>query len=182
MMSRLLPIAFTVAVVTVASCASAIHVGAHIETGLTLSSYRTFSWGPTDALPTGDPRLDENPMFRRAVEAVVERELAGRGIERSNAGTADLLIHYHANLTKRFEVRRDGHNCGYGTRENCPPVVAEYEAGTLVLDVMDARRGTLVWRGWAQNWGLDILRDPESMGQSLDAALTRLLARLPGGL
>jgi hypothetical protein len=181
-MSRLTPIAFATVISLVSGCATTIRVGSHVEAGLSLSPYRNFAWGAADGLPQGDPRLDENPMFKRTVEAAVERELAHRGIERSDSGTADLLIHYHTNLTKRIEVSRVP--CAYGdsSRGDCPAVNTEYEAGTLVLDIIDARRNTLVWRGWAQNWGLDILQDPEFMGLRLDEALTRMLARLPGQL
>jgi hypothetical protein len=181
-MPRLTPTAFAIVIAVVSGCATTIRVGSHVEAGLSLSPYRSFAWGPADRLPTGDPRLDGNPMFKRTVEAAVARELAHRGIERSNSGTADLLVHYHANLSKRIEVSRVP--CAYGdaSRGDCPAVITEYEAGTLVLDIIDARRNTLVWRGWAQDWGLDILQDPELMGLRLDEALTRMLARLPGQL
>ena len=181
-MSRLLPVAAFATISIVSGCVSTIRVGSHIEAGWSLSPYRTFAWEAADALPTSDPRLDENPKVRRAVEAAVERELRRRGIERSITGTPDLLIHYHANLSKRIEVTRIDRTYDDHSRAESPSVIAEYEEGTLVLDIVDARRNTLVWRGWAQNWGLEILQDPERMGVRLDEALTRMLARLPGRL
>src|ERR1051325_9106111 len=31
---------------------------------------------------------------------------------------------------------------------DCEPSVSEYDAGTLILDVVDARTKKVVWRGW----------------------------------
>src|SRR6188472_936791 len=76
-------------------------VSSHVQRGLDFSQYRTYDWGPADALPTGDPRLDRNPFFRDHVEGAVEKQLAARGFSRPMSGTADLLLHYHASITQR---------------------------------------------------------------------------------
>jgi hypothetical protein len=54
-----------------------------------------------------------------------------------------------------------------------------YEAGTLVLDVIDARTNTLIWRGWAQNSVEDMLDDRDRMAKTIDQAVARMLLRLP---
>ena len=38
--------------------------GSHVEPAADFTRYQTFDWGPPDALPTGDPRLDGNIFFR----------------------------------------------------------------------------------------------------------------------
>ncbi len=38
-----------------AGCAT-MNVSSHVERGVNFAQYRTFDWGPADALPTGDPR------------------------------------------------------------------------------------------------------------------------------
>lgn len=163
------------------ACATAITVSSHAAPGLNLTSYRTFGWGPADALPTGDPRLDQSPFFKDHVQGAVEKQLGRRGFELRPAGTPDLLIHYHANIATRINVNRVDLEYGYCTRDDCPTDVVEYEAGTLVLDIIDARSSRLLWRGWSQNSVKDMLDDQDLMAKTIDEAVTRMLSRLPPG-
>ena len=162
-----------------ASCATAMSVSSHVEPGLDLSRYRTFEWGPADALPTGDARLDGNPFFKDHVQGAVEKGLAARGLELTSAESPDLLIHYHANITKRINVNHTDRAYGYCSRGDCPPGIVDYDAGTLVLDIVDARTNTLIWRGWAQNSVEDVLDNPDRMARTIDQAVARMLFRLP---
>jgi hypothetical protein len=155
-------------------------VSSHVERGLDFTPYRTFDWGPADALPTGDPRLDQDPFFKDHVEGAVERQLALKGFEQSAAGgSADLLIHYHASIDTRIDVRKAHTRYGYCTGQDCVDVI-EYEAGTLVLDVVDARTNRVIWRGWAQDAVEPILNNQDRMARKIDEAVTRMLEQFPG--
>jgi hypothetical protein len=162
-----------------ASCATTMTVSSHVERGLDFTTYRSFDWGPADALPTGDPRLDQDPFFKDHVQGTVEKELAARGIALATSGTPDLLIHYHANIRQRIDVNRIDRAYGYCPGTTCPPETIDYEAGTLVLDVIDARTNRLIWRGWAQTSIGDMLHDRDQMARTIDEAVTRMLKRLP---
>lgn len=172
-------IALVMASLAAASCATTMNVSSHVERGLDFSRYRTFDWGPADALPTGDPRLDKNPFFKDQVQGAVEKELAVRGIELST-GTPDLLIHYHANIMQRIDVNRVDRPYGYYASGDSPPETVMYEAGTLVLDIVDAHSNKLLWRGWAHNSVKDLLDDPDKMANTIRQAVTRMLEKLPG--
>ena len=163
-------------------CATTMTVSSHAERGLDFSAYRSFDWGPADALPTGDPRLDQNPFFKDHVQGAVQQQLAARGVELSSSGTPDLLIHYHANIRRRIDVNRVDRTYGYCSAGDCPAETNEFEAGTLVLDIIDARTNRLIWRGWAQNSVEDMLDDPDRMARTIDAAVRRMLERLPSTL
>ena len=169
-----------VAMLTANACAAAISVSSHIDRRLDFSQYRTFDWGPADARPTGDPRLDRDPFFKDHLEGAVERGLARRGIELTTGGIPDLLIHYHANVSERIDVNRADRLYGYCRVSDCPPDVVSYEAGTLVLDFIDPRTDTLVWRAWAQNDVKDMLRDRDKMAKTIDRAVAEMLLQLPG--
>ena len=179
-MSRLQrAIAALVTSFAVASCAPAIVVSSHLEHGLNFSQYRSFNWGPADALPTGDPRLDKDPYFTDYVQGAVERQLAAHGIELASAATPDLLIHYHANIRERLDIDRIDRAHGYYDAQNSAPATIRHEAGTLVLDFIDARTNRLIWRGWAQHSVEDMLDDPDRMARTINQAVTRMLQRLP---
>ena len=160
-------------------CAAAINVSSHRGPGQDWSGYRTFEWAPPDALPTVDPRLDANPVFNDRVHGVVAAGLVERGWTLAAPNTADVLIHYHANVTTRLDVARLDQAYGSCPGGACPGETVEYEAGTLVLDFVDARTQRLIWRGWAQTELRELLRDPDRMAKTIDQAVTGMLRQLP---
>lgn len=162
-----------------AGCATTMSVSSHVDRSLDFRQYRTFDWGPADALPTGDPRLDQDPFFKDQVQGAVERGLAARGLALVSSGAPDLLIHYHANISERIDVNKADRVYGDCRTADCPAESIWYEAGTLVLDFMDARTDKLVWRGWAQDSVEDVLRDRDKMAATIDQAVKEMLRQLP---
>ena len=163
-----------------AGCAT-MNVSSHVERGVDFAQYRTYDWGPADALPTGDPRLDNNPFFKDHLEGAVEKQLAIRKFERFErlaSGTPDLLIHYHANISQRFEVNGVDRSRGY-CYEDCEPKVYEYEQGTIVVDVVDARTNRVIWRGWAQQDMAGVIDNQDRMERQITQAVTRMMERFP---
>jgi hypothetical protein len=165
--------------VVASACAATMTVSSHVDRSLNFAQYRTFDWGPADALPTGDPRLDGDPFFKDHVQGAVERGLSVRGVELASSGSPDLLIHYHANISERLDVSRADRAYGYCGSADCPPETVRYEAGTLVLDFIDSRTNKLVWRGWAQNSVEDMLRNRDKMARTIDKAVDDMLHQLP---
>lgn len=173
---RLIAVAICAAAVT--GCAT-MTVSSHVRSGIDFARYRTFDWGPADALPTGDPRLDKNLFFQDHVLGAVEKQLAARGFEMATTGTPDLLIHYHASINQRIDINRADREHGYCYEEDCPAGTIAYEAGTLVLDLVDTRTNRMIWRGWAQDSLEGVLENPDRMARQIDEAVTRMLQRLP---
>jgi hypothetical protein len=163
------------------ACALPMSVSSHVDRSVDFAKYRTFDWGPADALPTGDPRLDRDPFFQDHFQGAVQRELVSRGIRLASSSPPDLLVHYHANVTERIDVNQVDRAHGYCGSGDCPPEMFRYEAGTLVLDLMDAQTNKLVWRGWAQNRVEEMLGDRDRMEETIDQAVRQMLRRLPRG-
>jgi len=175
-MNRLTRLA-AVALMTVAPAACApMTVSSHVEYGLDVTRYHSFEWGPADALPTGDPRLDRNPFFKDHFEGAVEKQLILRGLEHADANP-DLLIHYHISINRRIDVNRTDTTFGYCTNGDCNTPIVEFEAGTMVLDIMDARTNRLLWRGWAQHSIGDELENQDHLARRINEAVKRMLAR-----
>jgi len=139
----------------------------------------TFAWGPADPLPSNDSKRDRDAFFRDHVQGAVERGLATRGLVLTSAATPDLLIHYHANVSRRIDPNRVDRLHGYCVTDNCRPKSIHYDAGTLVLDVIDPRTNKLVWRGWARSSVDDMLRSPAQMATMIDQDVTDMLRWLP---
>ncbi len=178
-MRTLTRLAATLLMTMAATACVTMSVSSHLERGADLSTYRTWEWGPADALPTGDPRLDNNTIFKDHLEGALEKALAGRRLQRAAAGAApDLRIHYHASVNQRFQVNDTEGNCG----TDCRPGVIEYDQGTLVIDVMDAKTDKLLWRGWAQDSVQGVIDNQDRMDRKVDEAVQKMIAQLPNGL
>jgi len=167
--------------VVLAGCATTMGAGAYAQRGLELSRYRTYDWGPADALPTGDPRLDKDPDFRDHLEGAVEKQLAAKGFVRATqeTGRPDLLLHYHASIDTRIDVGQTEREYGACRNGDCQSWVVNYEAGTLVLDMVDAKSERLIWRGWAQDSVAPMLADRNRMRQKIQEAVGRMMGRFP---
>jgi hypothetical protein len=171
--------AITVTALALTACAT-MRVSSHVARGLDFSQYRTFDWGPADALPTGDARLDGDPFFKDKVEGAIEKQMAGRGFARSCVSEApDVRIHYHASIDRRIEVDKADRRYGHCDRDDCRAGLLEYEAGTLVVDIVDARTNKLIWRGWAQDSVDSVLGNRDRMRRQIDEGVTRMFQRLP---
>ena len=173
--------AAAIATLAVTGCAT-MNVSSHVRSGVDFTQYRTYDWGAADALPTGDPRLDKNPFFQDHMQGAVEKQMAAKGFERAAAGTPDLRIHYHANITQRIDIDRADRDRGYCYEDDCQAGVIEYEAGTIVLDFVDTRTNKVIWRGWAQDSLDGVLDNKDRMERKIDEAVSRMLARLPRSL
>jgi hypothetical protein len=155
-----------------------MNVSSHIERGVDFAQFRTWDFGPADALPTGDPRLDNNPFFKDYLEGAVGKALETRRYVRTTSGTPDLLVHYHANISKTFDINGVDSRYGYCTAD-CEPRFIEYEQGTIVLDVVDTRTNRVVWRGWAQENINGVIDNQELLRRDVNKAVTRMMERFP---
>lgn len=164
--------------IALTACAT-MNVGAYRETGVDFGRYHTWAWTTPDALPAGDARLDNNAFFHDRLEGAVDRELAARGLTHAFSGPSDLTVHYHVNVAQRFDVSAMEAERGSCIALNCRPRVVSYEAGTLVLDVVDARTDRLVWRGWVQDDIAGMLDDQGRMDRYVDTAVRKMMTRFP---
>lgn len=168
------------AVLAAAGCAT-MGASSHVDTNVDFARLRTFDWGSPDAFPVGDPRLDKNPIFLDHLYGAVEKQLAARGYERVVTGRPQLLVHFHASVNRRLDVNAADARYGYCLADDCRAGVAQYEAGTLIVDVIDARTNRLIWRGWAQDSLEGVLEDRDSLVRLVDAGVSRMFAGLPAG-
>jgi hypothetical protein len=159
-------------------CAT-MRVSSHTERGLVWSQYHTFEWGPADTLPAGDPRLEKDPNFQDRVAGAIEKQMAAKGFARAAPSQKpDLLIHYHATVTDRLDVDEIDRGNGYCVEAECRPRITRYEAGTLVVDIIDARSHRLIWRGWAQDSLDSVVGNRDRVRHTIDDGVTRMFVTL----
>jgi hypothetical protein len=169
------------AALTLAGCAT-MGVSSYVERSIDFTRYRTYEWAGADALPVGDPRLENNEFFKDYFQGAVDRELGRRGLELAAGRSADLLVHYHASVTREIDVQaleREYRSC---RGNDCYPSVLAYEAGTLMIDVVDARTKRLVWRAWAQDNLSGVIDDQDRLRARVEQAVALMMTRWPGTL
>ena len=173
--------AFALAIaLTTAGCAT-MTVSAHIERGVSFTEYVTYDWGKPDNLPAGDPRLDNNAFFNDYLQGAIEKKMAAMGYERAAGANADVLIHYHASVHQKLDVYESDRPYGYCYGSECQDRVVEYEQGTLVIDMVDARTNKLIWRGWAQDTMTGVIDNQQRLEKQVGEGVARMMQLLPHG-
>jgi hypothetical protein len=156
-----------------------IEVSTDYDPSADFTAYATFGWLSERPETTGDIRLD-NPLLHARLRRAVEEEFASRGYEKSDR--PDFRVGYHLSLEKRLDVTTVDRHYGYGRRWGPPhgeTWATEYEQGTLVLDVVDARVESLVWRGWGSRPIEGRAASPEESQQAVREVVAAILAEFP---
>jgi hypothetical protein len=179
-MRRYAVLAATAAALFLSGCATRI-VSSHVELGTDFAQYRTYDWGPADAVPTGDARLDNNGIFRDYFQGAIEKQLAARRLVLTT-NEPDLLIHTHTNVTHQFDVQAIQHEYSQNPRcqgNGCSPTSAEYELSTLMIDVVDARTNKLVWRAWSRDDMSSEIDDQQRLQRAVTDAVVEMMKLFP---
>ena len=100
------------------------------------SRYKTWSWQAGVPVPP-------EPVPDKPIREALARGLAARGLSEVDSD-ATLLVRFHAARKTRIDLLPL--NSGSGA----PPTGIRYvETGSLVIDLVDAASGKVVWRGHA---------------------------------
>jgi hypothetical protein len=172
---KTLPALLAFSLASLAGCAI-MAVGSDFSPRADFSGYRTFAWETSEDLATGDPRLDDNPFFAAHLRELVERELTAKGLESADGAGADLALHFHLSVERKVDVYEVDEELGYTSPERR---AGGYDEGMLLIDFADTAANRIVWRGWARVDFTGVVDDRERLGELMDEAVTRILARFP---
>ena len=165
--------ALAAAVVTLGACATT-RVNASLERGMNFTQYKSYAWAADEKFSTGDPRLDNNEFFENTLRAAVDKSMAARGFEKTSVATAQVVVHYHANAHQQIDVNKLDRQYGYC--DDCHSSI--YDAGTITLDLVDAKTDKLVWRGWSEG-SLDGIDTQSVIESRVTDAVTTIMQKLP---
>lgn len=118
------------------------------------SQYRTFAWKERDYGKVEDPILDSPLLGQKVREAAVASLQASGFTQARQTSDADFLVTYHTAEKERHSNSglSVGFATGYWGRSSLIYTTNagqnSYEEGMLIVDILDAESGNLVWRGW----------------------------------
>jgi Domain of unknown function (DUF4136) len=143
------------------------------------SKFKTYKW--IDNKPPAN--LDE--LKDKQIRASIENELAKKGLTKTDADNADLRIGYQVGLghEKQFTSYNSGWGAGPGWRGwggtgITTGQTSTITTGQLVLDMFDASKHNLVWKG-AVSKTIDPNAKPDKAQKNLDKAMAKLLKNYP---
>lgn len=170
-MKRTILAILSVAAAAVLAC-STLTTGADYDPSTDFSKYKTW-----------DLKNDiKNELLARRIETAVGNELSKKGMTRDTSNP-DLWVAVHGSLSKQTQIHTydTGWGYGYGWRYGggmSTSTVTEVPVGTLIVDLVDAGKKELVWRGTASDT-LNPEASPEKKEQNLQEAMAKLFANYP---
>jgi hypothetical protein len=175
------PLAAFAALALVAPLACAtVNVSVDYDDQEDFTGYKTYAWLPGTPEATGDPRLDTLMVHQRVHEGI-DRTLAAKGYQKAEAGP-DFWVAYHLSVEKKIDVYTTNRLYGgYGWTVSIPETrVNEYDEGSLIVDISDAKEKELVWRGIGTGRLRETPReDPEEQKQVVYQVVDEVLADFP---
>lgn len=158
--------------ILLANCSS-IRVNMDYDQEADFSAYKTFAW-----LPQRKGTAARNPLADKRIKKAVNDELIAKGYA-GDTRVPDLLLAYHTGMRSKIDVTSWGYRYGRYWRYPVGRVsVYQYQEGTLVLDIVDAQKKELVWRGVAQK-ALSETSSVEKKEENLTKIVAKLLKKFP---
>jgi hypothetical protein len=166
----------------VAACSS-ITTSADYDQSTDFSKYRTYAWKDVEPM--------QNQLAEARIKAAVDRALASKGL-RNVESDSDLWVVPHARLSKETQISTYNSGWGYGGWGGygwgargggmgmSTSTVNEIPVGNLIIDLVDASKKQMVWRGQASKT-LDPSASPETKQKNVDEAVQKMFAGYPPG-
>jgi hypothetical protein len=124
--------------------------------------------------------VNDDINHRRIVEAISE-QLAAKGLQRvAGSEGPDVLVAYYASFANDLEVHAMTSGWGYrfAPSRYGSARVEEVLVGTLVVEVIDARTRSTIWRGTVER-EIDVKASPEKREKNIGKAAEKLFKHYP---
>jgi Domain of unknown function (DUF4136) len=145
------------------------------------AAFKTFAF--KEGTKVGQPLIDDR------IVAAIEQELAAKGLTKADANP-DVFVVYHTSFDKQKDISTfsSGYGGGYGpygwgwgggwAGGTTTTQVRDILMGTLVVDMADAKKGQLAWRGMGVK-EVDMQAKPEKRDKSITNAVKKIFKNYP---
>ncbi|WP_420155667.1 DUF4136 domain-containing protein [Siphonobacter sp.] len=183
------PLLLLLSLLWVASACTTVNVDKSSRANF--SKYKTFAWMDSDVQAGKNP-VYYNEIATQNLENAVESTLAEKGYQRDE-NNPDMLIGYHFFVEQKERTVSDpaplyGPYMGwgrwgwrgwgpawYGWGSGRQSHREKYEAGTVVLDIVDAKTRKLVWRGSVEK----AVDNPTQISRQLERDVNKIVEKVP---
>ena len=182
-MTKRLAVALAI-LLAVASSAFAQDVKYNFDKQANFASFKTYKWV---AIKGAQPI---NDIVDKQIKAAIDKELATKGLTKTDSDSADLYIGYQSavDTEKQFSSYSSGWGYGpgwygggwygMGGMQTTTGSTSTIYVGQLGVDIYSSTAKTLVWRGTATKT-LDPKAKPEKQEKNLAKAMTKLFKNYP---
>ena len=149
------------------------------EKSADFKSFKTYAF--KDGTKVGQPLIDN-----RIVEAI-ETQLATKGLSKDEANP-DMFVVYHVAFDKQKDISTFSSGGGYGpygwgwgggwAGGSTHTSVRDILVGTLVIDMADAKKNQMVWRGMGVK-EVNTQANPDKRDKSINDAVKKILKNYP---
>ena len=167
-----------------AICGLAQDVRYNFAAGEDFSKFKTYKWVKISGAQ------EINQLAEQQLKTAVDSELIKKGLQRTEADTADLFIGYQAAIGTEKQYTSFNNDWGYGAgwgrgwygggmgSSMTTGETSTIYIGQIGLDMYAPEPKKLVWRGTASKT-LDTKAKPEKQQKNLQKAVTKLLKNFP---
>ncbi len=145
--------------------ANAQNISVDYDDRVDFGKYETFAW--RDGTPV------ENDLSDHRITSAVESELGIKGYWLDEQ-EPDLYLVYHASAKEEVDLAGAGYRATWTSPATLK--VEKHIAGTLVLDILDSKKGRLLWRGIAT---ATVDPKPQKNQTLINKAVRKLLEGFP---
>jgi hypothetical protein len=171
---------FAIAALTIPTLAIAQKVSYDYDKTANFTAFKTYAL--KDGTKVGQPLIDNR------IVAAIETQLAARGLTR-NESSPDLFVVYHVAFDKEKDIYTYSSGAGgYGAYGwgwgggwaggTATTQVRDIVIGTLVVDMADAKKGQVAWRGMGVK-EIDTQAKPEKRDKSINNAVKKIFKNFP---
>jgi hypothetical protein len=150
------------------------------EKSANFAAFKTY--GQKDGTKVGQPLIDDR------IVAAIDTQLTAKGLTKS--ATPDVWVIYHVAFDKEKDISTfsSGYGGGYGpygygwgggwAGGTSTTTVRDILVGTLVIDMADAKKNQLVWRGMGVK-EVNTQAKPEKRDKSINEAVKKIFKNYP---
>jgi hypothetical protein len=172
-------LALTLAIAAVPAIAAAQKTTYDFDKTADFSQFKSYAMN--DGTPSGQPLIDKR------IVAAIERQLAAKGLVRNDAAP-DVFVLFHVAFDEQKDISSyssgpmyGGYGWGWGGGWGTTTTdvrVREILVGTLAIDMVDARKKEIAWRGLGTK-EIDTNAKPEKRDSNITKAVEKIFRNYP---
>ena len=184
-MKKLFVLIASLVVLSLVGCSS-ISTSTDYDPEIDFTKYKTFMWYAGE-MPADD-ELVKYPLVKKRIANSIVKSLAAKGFTEGTEDNYDFVIIMHAGTKERMQVNTYNYGGygyggygrgGWGGGGMSSTDVNYYDEATIVVDMVDAKKKELAWRGTATGIVTKSNLTQEEAQERADNVMGKILADFP---